>query len=63
MDIPLFAGGELNVQSVDCLGCQSSILSVLTLKLCYVLIQQQMGAGVFVVLSSQNSILGFNLFL
>lgn len=49
--------------SVNCLGCQSSIPSVRMLKLCYVLIQQQMRTGIFVVLSSQNSILSFNLFL
>lgn len=51
------------MQSVNCLGCQSSIPSAHMLKLCYVLIRQQMRAGIFVVLSSQNSILSFNFFL
>lgn len=63
MDIPWYLGGTLKLQSVNCLGYQSSILSVHMLKLCYVLIQEQMRAGIFVVLSSQNSILSFNFIL
>lgn len=46
-----------------CLGCLSSIPSVHLLKLCYVLIQQQMRGGFLMVLSSQNSILGLNVLL